>query len=121
MAKVDELIAGCKMPSALAGRVCDSYDSASVAGDILIQPTGSGLQYASGTDTKLGSATLAGGSATLSNTATTVNSRVFVLSAAGTATGIITLAALTAGVSFHIQSATGGDSGAVTYLILEQV
>lgn len=121
MAKVDELISGCKMPAALAGRVCSSYDSGSVAGDILIQPTGSGLQYASGTDTKLGSGTLVAGAVTVANTATTANSRVFVLSAAAAAPGNIYLAALSAGVSFQIASTGGAETGAVTYLILEQV
>jgi len=73
-----------------------------------------------GTDARMGTATLVGGSAVVATTSVTATSRIFVLSNTdGGTPGWIRVSARTAGTSFTITSSSGTDTSTVAWLIVE--
>lgn len=84
-----------------------------------IGSAGGGIQIKTGTNARLGQATLVGGTVTVSNTSVTANTRVFLSrkTIGGTA-GFLTYT-LTAGTSFTITSANGADTSVVDWLLVE--
>ncbi len=89
-------------------------------GNFLIQQAGKGLRVKEGSNAKQGTATLSGGSATVSNTSVTANSRIFLTSQSdGGTPGWLRVSARLAGASFTITSSSGSDTSTVAYEIFE--
>jgi hypothetical protein len=81
---------------------------------------GYGLMTVEGTNAKMGTATLVAGAATVSTTAVTATSRIFLTnqSLGGTA-GFLRVSARTAGTSFTITSSSATDTSTVAWLIVD--
>lgn len=88
--------------------------------DLLISTIGRGLRVATGTNAKMGTATLSAGAVTVSNTSVTANSHIipYCMTQAGTP-GWLRVSAKTAGTSFVITSSSSTDTSLVGYLIIE--
>lgn len=79
-----------------------------------------GIMVKEGSNAKQGTATLAAGSVTVSNTSVTANSRIFLTSQQdGGTPGFLRVSARTAGTSFTITSSSGTDTSVVAYQIFE--
>ena len=88
--------------------------------DLAIRTAGKGLQVAEGSNAKMGTATLSGGAATVSTTAVTANSRIFLTSQSdGGTPGFLRVSARTAATSFTITSSSGSDTSVVAWMIVE--
>ncbi|MCK9900404.1 polysaccharide deacetylase family protein [Frankia sp. Cpl3] len=91
-------------------------------GDLIVGNAGNGLLVKEGTNACLGAATLSSGSATVSTSAVTANSRIFLmpqnLSGVGTPQPMA-VSARTAGTSFTITSASSSDASTVAWMIVE--
>lgn len=88
--------------------------------DFLIRTAGKGLQVKEGTNAKMGTATLVAGAATVSTTAVTANSRIFVTSQVdGGTPGWLRVSTRTAATSFVITSSSGTDTSTVAWIIFE--
>lgn len=75
-----------------------------------------------GADATMGTATLVGGTVTVSTTAVTANSRIFVTTQTlGGTIGTPYVSARVAGTSFDITSSSGTDTSTVAWLIVEPV
>lgn len=86
-----------------------------------IYTAGQGLKVAEGSNAKQGTATLSAGSVTVSNTAVTANSRIFLtIQSPGGTVGAPYVSARTAGTSFTIKSTSSADTSVVAYEIFEQ-
>ncbi len=81
---------------------------------------GNGFYVKEGTNATMGTATLVGGTATVSTTKVTANSRIFLTTntAAGTV-GTPYVSARSAGTSFTITSTSGSDTSTVAWIIIE--
>ena len=93
-----------------------------VDNNLISDLAGSGLQVKEGSNCKQGTATLSSGTVTVSNTAVTANSRIFLTAQSlGTVTAPKDLAvtARTAGTSFTITSSDATDTSVVAYEIFE--
>jgi hypothetical protein len=88
--------------------------------DLDIATIGKGLQIAEGSNARMGVATLAAGTVTVSNTSVTANTRIFLTSqTTGAAPGTPRVSARTAGTSFTITSTSGTDTSQVAWLLIE--
>lgn len=105
----------------VAGKV-KTDDNIETAGDVKITAAGKGLQVAEGSNAKMGVATLVSGTATVSTTAVTANSRIFLTnqSASGTI-GVTYIANKIAGTSFDIVSTDAGETSDIAWMIVEAV
>lgn len=91
-----------------------------VTGSVSADTAGSGFLVKEGSNCKQGTATLSGGAATVSNTAVTANSRIFLTSNAdGGTPGWLRVSARTPGTSFTITSSSATDTSIVAYEIFE--
>lgn len=93
-----------------------------IGADIDILPVGFGLNIAEGTNGRMGAATLVAGTATVSTTEVTANSRIQISTQAlGTVTApkAIAVTARTAATSFVITSEDNTDTSTVAWTILE--
>ena len=91
------------------------------AGDIQITTIGKGLQVKTGTNAKIGQATLVGGTKTVANTSVTANSRIF-LSVSTTGGTPSTLSyTKSVGTSFTITSANIADTSTIDWYIVESI
>jgi hypothetical protein len=90
------------------------------SGNIDINTAGSGLRVAEGSNAKQGTATLAAGTVTVSNTSVTATSRIFLTAQDNNTTGTVRVSARTAGTSFVITSSNSADTGVIAYEIFEQ-
>jgi len=90
-------------------------------GNLALTTAGQGLSVKSGSNCKIGTATLSSGTVTVSNTSVTANSLILctVQSASGTQ-GVLSIGTVTAGTSFVINSTSGSDNSVVGYLIVEK-
>ena len=91
-------------------------------GDITTQTAGVGFRVKEGSNAKQGVATLVGGSAVVSNTSVTANSRIqLTIQSLGTVTvpKAVGVTARTAGTSFTITSADATDTSVIAYEIFE--
>lgn len=88
--------------------------------DLLINVAGKGLRVKEGSNAKMGTAVLVAGSAVVSTTAVTANSRIFLTNQllGGTA-GFLRISARTAATSFTITSSSGSDTSTVAWMIVE--
>ena len=79
------------------------------------------IKLKTGANKSIGQATLVGGTVTVSNTAITANSRIFVtVSTTGGTRGYLSVTK-SAGVSFTITSSSGTDTSVVDYMIVESM
>lgn len=92
----------------------------SIAGDIAATTAGSGLRIKEGSNAKMGIASLTLGTTTVSTTAVTANSRIFlsIQSPAGTL-GVIAVTSRNPGTSFTIGSSSLLDTSTVAWIIFE--
>lgn len=89
-------------------------------GILNIETLGGGLAVKEGLNGKQGVVTLTAGAATVSTTAVTANSRIFLTSQVdGGTPGFLRVSARTAGTSFTITSSSGTDTSTVAYEIVE--
>jgi len=91
--------------------------------DLQILNIGSGLKVKSGTNCKLGQATLSAGSVVVSNTSVTSNSNIFttIQDPNGGTPGALYLTAITAGTGFTINSTSLLDTSIVSWNIIESI
>ncbi|MEU9323183.1 glycosyl hydrolase family 28-related protein [Streptomyces canus] len=88
--------------------------------DLRIGTAGRGLRVAEGSNAKMGTATLTAGAVTVSTTAVTANSRIFLTSQSGTTNaGFLSVSTRTAGTSFAIASSNASDARTVAWMIVE--
>ena len=97
----------------------DAGDPNFFAGEVRIGTAGKGLLVKEGSNAKQGTATLVGGSVTVSNTSVTAASRIFLTPQDNATTGALRVAGRTSGTSFTITSSNAGDTGVVAYEIFE--
>ena len=99
-------------------RTTGAYSALSA--DLRIATAGKGLKVAEGSNAKMGTATLTAGAATVSTTAVTANSRIFLTSQSGTTNGgFLSVSTRTAGTSFAIASSNASDARTVAWMIVE--
>lgn len=95
-------------------------DITSYGGDLIANLAGKGLRVKEGTNARMGTATLAAGTVTVSTTAVTANSRIFLThQTPGAAPGALRVDSRTAGTSFVVKSANAGDTGTFAWMIVE--
>lgn len=89
-------------------------------GNLVVDTVGKGLEVKEGANARMGVATLIGPSVTVANTSITAATRIFLTRQATIGTnGILSVAALTPGVSFSITSTNGADNGIVAWMLVE--
>ncbi len=89
-------------------------------GDMRLSVAGKGYRVAEGTNAKMGTATLTAGTATVSTTAVTATSRIFLTGQAdGGTPGALRVSTRTPGTSFVITSSSGADTSTVAWLIMD--
>lgn len=91
-------------------------------GQLAIQQSGAGLSVKEGSNCKMGTSTLVGGTVTVSTTAVTTNSRIFLTTQSLGTVAVPTDIAVTArtnGTSFVITSASATDTSVVAWMIVE--
>lgn len=88
-------------------------------GDLVLGTAGNKLRIATGANASVGTATLVAGTVTVSTTAITTNSKVFLTCAAvGGAQGMLSVDNIVNGVSFDIVSSDVADTSDVNWLIV---
>ncbi len=89
--------------------------------DVKVGVVGKGLYIKEGTNATMGVAVLTMGSATVSTTKVTANSRIFLTHQENTGTiGVLSISGRTAGTSFNVASTGGaGDSNQFAWLLIE--
>jgi hypothetical protein len=99
----------------------DSNALNSFAGQISVVTAGKGFTIKEGSNAKMGlSVAMTAGSVTISTTAVTANSRIFLSNNVnGGTAGFLRVSAITAGVSFVITSSSGTDTSRVAWMIVE--
>lgn len=91
-------------------------------GNLLISTIGKGVQIKTGTNAKIGTATLAAGTVTVANTSVTANSRIFLTSNTdGGTPGWLRVSAKTNATSFVITSSSNTDTSTVVWEIKESI
>jgi len=88
-------------------------------GNLILNTAGNGVTIKEGSNARMGVATLASGTVTVSTTQVTANSRIFLTKNSGTSTGALRVSARTAGTSFTITSSDGADTSTVAWMIVE--
>ena len=89
-------------------------------GNIAISTAGKTLKVKEGTNACMGTAVLVGGTVTVSTTAVTASSRIFLtIQSSGGTVGSVYISARTAGTSFAITSTSGTDTSTVAWFIVE--
>ena len=92
------------------------------AAPLQIATLGQGLQVKTGTNSKLNTAVLVGGTVTVANTSVTANSRIFLTSQSdGGTPGFLRVTAKTVGTSFVITSSNPLDTSTVAWMIVESI
>jgi hypothetical protein len=90
------------------------------SGDLIASAAGKGIKIKEGSNAKMGTATLVGGTTTVNTTAVAANSRIFLTSQSdGGTVGFQRVSARTAGTSFTITSSSGSDTSTVAWIIFD--
>ena len=98
-----------------------SVTAVSTFGDVVITSAGRGLQMKGGSNAKIGIATLSSGTVTVSTTAVTANSVIFLTDETGGVNlGNLSVGTITAGTSFVINSSNVLDGSNVAWFIIEK-
>lgn len=91
-----------------------------VAGDIAVTTAGNGFRVKEGSNARMGSATLVGGTVTVNTTAVTANSRIFLTAQNNSGTvAAVSVSGRTAGTSFTITSLNVLDTSTIGWIIVE--
>lgn len=91
-----------------------------VTGNISTEAAGSGLKIKEGSNARMGTAVLVGGTVSVSNTSVTANTRIFLTAQApGGTPGAVYVSARVASTSFAITSTSGTDTSTVAWLLVE--
>ena len=91
-----------------------------VLGDVAITQAGKGLKIKEGSNARMGLATLSSGTAVVSNTSVSANTRIFLTPQShGANSGFVSVSARTAGTSFTITSSNFSDGNSVAWLLIE--
>jgi hypothetical protein len=91
-----------------------------VSGDMATGTAGFGFRVTEGSNAKMGTAVLVGGTVTVSNTSVTGTSRIFLTSNTdGGTPGWLRVSGRVIGTSFTITSSSGTDTSTVAYIIFE--
>lgn len=90
-------------------------------GNLTLGTAGNGLSIKEGTNARMGTGTLSGGTVVISTTAVTANSRIFLTDEGGTVTnlGSLYISARTAGASFTVSSTNVLDASTFAWIIFE--
>jgi hypothetical protein len=90
-------------------------------GQFINATAGAGLSIKTGSNCKMGTGTLASGTATISTTAVTAASLIFLTDTQSGVVniGILTVSAISAGVSFTVKSSNVLDASTFNWLIME--
>lgn len=126
------LITSSTGAASAASYTATAGDFTATNGNLVLNTIGNGIQIKTGTNARIGQATLSGGTITVANTSVTANSRIFLTRNAvnaSTALGILTVGTITANTSFVIYAATAGTPGTplaadvstVNWLIVESI
>lgn len=103
----------------LALRIDSSQDTLA-QGNLKISTVGKGLYVKEGTNATMGTATLVGGTVTVSTTKVTANSRIiYSVQTAGGTQGFLSVSARSAGTSFTLTSTSGTETSTVAWMIVE--
>ena len=95
-----------------------------VSGDIKAVTIGKGLQIAGGSNARIGSGTLAGGTLAVANTSVTANTAIFITDQGGGITaniGSLYVASQTASTGFTVTSLNPLDTSNFKYLLIEAI
>lgn len=99
-----------------------TLDSLTISGGgLIVSVAGNSLTIKGGSNAKIGSGTLVGGTATISNTSVTANSKIFLqdTSTSITNVGVLTVSSKTAGTGFVVTSTLALDMSTFDYFIVE--
>lgn len=101
-------------------RAAKDGDISALTGSVIVATAGKGLKIKEGSDATMGTVNLAGGTAIVSTTAVTANSRIFLTAQVlGGTQGILRVGVVTAGTSFIVTSSNASDTSTVGWLIVE--
>lgn len=102
------------------GATCTAYKFEVSSGDAAVVTAGKTFRVKEGTNACMGTATLVAGTVTVSTTAVTANSRIFLtIQSNGGTVGAVYVSARSAGTSFTITSTSGSDTSTVAWLLVE--
>lgn len=90
-------------------------DAVQVVGDLNLTTAGNKIKIATGSNASIGTGTLSSGTATISTTAVTASSRIFLT---GTAQHTLYVSATVAGTSFTVSSSSSSDNSTFNWLII---
>lgn len=96
-------------------------DVNSSTGNVLVSTIGKGLQVKTGTNSKIGQATLSSGAVTVANTSVTANSRIFLTVASAGGTQGFLRTSKVASTSFTITSTSVLETSIVDWVIVESI
>jgi hypothetical protein len=97
----------------------DPNNESYVVGDFRLTTAGKGFQIKEGSNARMGTATLVGGTIAVSNTSVTANTRIFISrSTAGGTLGHLSTTQI-ASTSFTVNSDSGADTSTVNWLLIE--
>jgi hypothetical protein len=103
-----------------ADKLSISATALSSASNVAVTTAGQGFQVKEGSNAKMGTAVLVGGTVTVANTSVTASSRIFLTAdAPGGTLGSVYVSARTAGTSFTITSTSAIDTSTVAWIIFE--
>jgi hypothetical protein len=114
--------AGVNYTGTISGAIWNNSSDLQIQGVGLgLNTVGAGLKIKEGTNAAMGTATLVGGTVTVSTTKVTANSRIFLTVNGGTLTNVGSpyISARTAGTSFTITSTNASDASNVAWIIIE--
>jgi len=108
------------MPLLQANRMVRDYDTFAVStGNLTQSVSGYKIGISGGTNGRIGTATLSGGTITVANTSVTANTKFLCTGVTTTNAGNLRVATVSAGSSFTIDSSSGTDARVVHYMLLE--
>lgn len=95
-------------------------DTVEVTGNVSLLSAGNKLKIATGSNASVGTGTLAGGTVTISTTAVTANSLIFLTDTAASLTnvGVISVSSKVAGTSFTVTSGNALDTSTFNWMII---
>lgn len=99
--------------------VLQANGNARIAGDITLPTAGNKLNITTGSNASIGTSTLVGGTVTVSTTAVTASSKIFLtVGVTGGTLGNLSIGTVTAGTSFVINSTSGTETSQVNWWII---
>lgn len=101
------------------GATTTPTDKVEITGNLALLVAGNKLKIATGSNASLGTATLVAGTVTVSTTAVTSSSKIFLThGVAGGTVGVISVGTITNGTSFVINSSSASDTSDINWLII---